>query len=344
MTKLEELEIELRGRVQGILFRVMTKRYCVKHNIRGIVANLPDGGVKIIAQGEKVELENLLGWLQKNPGISKVEGMDFSWRKIIEEFKDFRVILNGSFLKDKGKSLISLGKEIFGKGLSLVPKHVAVIPDGNRRWAREKGLIASAGHYRAGNMAHVLELFGAAKSLGVKYFSIWGFSSENWARSKGEKEALFNLLTKGVKKFEEVAKKEGIYFRHIGRKDRLPKKLILALQELENRTKNNREFFVQLCLDYGGRDEIVRAVNKIIKSKKKKIDEKEFEEFLDSKEIPNPDLVIRTSGEMRTSGFMPYQAAYSELYFCEKYFPDFGAKELKQAVKEYGRRARRFGR
>ena len=173
--------------------------------------------------------------------------------------------------------------------------------------------------------------------------SIWGFSTDNWKRSKQEQEEIFNLISSGAEKFIKDAQKNKIRFRHIGRKDRLPKKLLSLLEKLEEMTKDYTGFSVQLCLDYGGRDEIIRSINKLLKSKTKKIDEKDFEKYLDTNDLPDPDLIIRTSGEKRTSGFMPYQGTYAELYFSDLYFPDFGPKELRKAVKEFGRRNRRFG-
>jgi len=129
----------------------------------------------------------------------------------------------------------------------------------------------------------------------------------------------------------------------LGRKDRLPRKLVKALRKLEEETHDYSDFNVQLCLDYGGRDEIIRAVNKMLKSGVKKVDEKMFSDNLDSAGIPDPDLIIRTSGEKRLSGLLPFQSVYAELYFSDSYFPDFDALELRKAVKSFGNRVRRFG-
>ncbi len=223
-----------------------------------------------------------------------------------------------------------------------IPQHVVVIPDGNRRWARKHKLKLWAGHEVAGTYDNLNSLF--QERLGVKYFSIWGFSTENWERDKQEVEAIFDIIYRGLERCLQEAKKEKICFRHIGRKDRLPKKLIELLENLERETKEFREYHVLLCLDYGGRDEIIRATNKIISEKKKSVTEKEFAESLDTDGIPDPDLIIRTGGEFRLSGFMPFQSIYAELYFTKTYFPDFNAKELKKAVEEYSRRQRRFGK
>lgn len=227
--------------------------------------------------------------------------------------------------------------------INKIPKHVAIIPDGNRRWARNKGLIGTKGHKKAAEYDNVLSILDETKKLKTKFLSIWGFSTENWKRSKTEIKIIFHLILKITRKLRKDAHKNKTRFRFFGRRDRIPKKLREELENLEKETKKYKEFNVQLCLDYGGRDEIVRAVNKILKEKKKKIDEKSFEKYLDSSGIPDPDLIIRTSGEKRISGFMPFQSAYSELYFVEKNFPDFGGKDIRKAINEFGKRKRRFG-
>ncbi len=222
-----------------------------------------------------------------------------------------------------------------------LPLHVAIIPDGNRRWAKEKKLEAVAGHQRSGDK--VISILEEAKNLGIKYITLWGFSTENWQRDKKEIDFLFKLLEKGVQDIIKYSKKNNVRFRHIGRKDRLPRNLVRELEKAEKETRNFSELYVQACLDYGGRDEIVRAVNNIIRNGVKEVDEKRILEFLDFADIPDPDLIIRTSGEYRTSGFMPFQSSYSELYFTKTKFPDFSAKDLKKAIKEFSKRKRNFG-
>ncbi len=227
---------------------------------------------------------------------------------------------------------------------SKIPLHVSIIPDGNRRWAKSKGLIASEGHRRAGSYEHMKDLFESARDMGIKYLSFWGFSTENWKRDKKEIDELFSLISKAVKEWRKEAAKNKIRFRHIGRRDRLPKEIVKELESLEEETKEFSDFNVQLCLDYGGRDEIIRAMNKIINSGIKEVDESSFSKFLDTDSVPEPDLVIRTSGEIRTSGFMPFQSVYSELYFTDLHFPDFDSCELRKAVEEFGKRKRNFGK
>ena len=339
---MNEIEIEVKGRVQGVNFRFLINRFANKQGLRGYAMNREDGSVFIVAQGEKKELEKLILFVQTNPGFSKVEGLNYSWKKPTINYNEFRVVKDNGYILDKAKSLVNLGKFITGRNRHI-PQHICIIPDGNRRWAKEKGLASSLGHYKAGNYSNLVELFSEAKREGVKYISLWGFSTENWKREDREVKAVFDVIESQIKKFTKDAHKDKIRFRQIGRKDRLPKSLRKEMDKLEEETKNYSSFNVQLCLDYGGRDEIVRAVNNILKKGVKKIDEKTFEGYLDTKGIPDPDLIIRTSGEYRTSGLMPYQGAYAELYFSEKYFPDFDAKELRKAIEEFGRRQRRFG-
>lgn len=223
-----------------------------------------------------------------------------------------------------------------------MPVHLTIIPDGNRRWSRENRLKTTAGYVISGSFENIRKLFNCAKDLGVKYCSIWGFSTENWDRDKSEIDEILRVVERGIDKFLEKAHREQISFKHIGRKDRLPEKLIEKLELLEKETIDYVDFVALLCLDYGGRDEMARAVQKAI-SAGKKFDEESFMKFLDTAGIPEPELIIRTGGEKRLSGFMPYQTTYSEIYFTDKFFPDFSSEDLKEAVKWFGKRERRFG-
>lgn len=226
-----------------------------------------------------------------------------------------------------------------------IPIHISIIPDGNRRWAKEQGFRTSMGYSRGGDYEHLKSLVEEARKLGAKYFSFWGFSTENWNRDKSERDEIFKLVLRNIEKFRKDALENKLRFRHIGRKDRLPANIIAELEKLEKETERFSDFNVLLCLDYGGRDEIVRAVRKIISDKisLSEVDEKNFVKYLDTSEIPDVDLIVRTAGEMRTSGFMPFQSTYSELYFSEKYFPEFGVEDLRKAVEEFGNRKRNFG-
>ncbi|MDO8508846.1 MAG: polyprenyl diphosphate synthase [Nanoarchaeota archaeon] len=345
---MKEARIEVKGRVQGIHFRKQIRQYALESGLVGSVMNLAGGSVLIVAQGEKSKINNMIDWVMDNPGFSKVENVDINWSDIDKGVDDFKIVREGNFVSDKVKSVGRLFRRILRldniqEKFELIPKHVAIIPDGNRRWAKFRGLEPQFGHYRAGSYSNIESLLKKAKDIGVGYVSIWGFSTENWKRSDGERKAIFDLLAGGVERFIKFAHENKMRFRHIGRKDRLPSDLLKKLNRLEKETEKYKEFNVLLCLDYGGRDELLRAVNNILKEKINKIDEKDFLKYLDTKDIPDPDLIIRTSGENRLSGFMPFQSVYAELYFSEVYFPDFGVKELSEAIREYGRRQRRFG-
>lgn len=226
-----------------------------------------------------------------------------------------------------------------------VPDHIALILDGNRRWARARGLHTLQGH-RSGFEA-ARRVAQAARDLGVHTFTVWGFSTENWDRAPEEVNYLMRLFREFVRDVRREAKKEGIRFIHLGRKDRLPKDLIRLIAEVEEETKNNKKHILNAALDYGGRDEILRAVKQIIEDKvpAEKVDEKLFDSYLDTKgqPYPYPDLFIRPSGEQRTSGMLPWQMVYAEYYWESDHLPDFTPEKLREAILDYSRRRRRFG-
>lgn len=228
---------------------------------------------------------------------------------------------------------------------TVVPKHIALILDGNRRWARARGLSTFEGH-TAGFHA-TKKLARAVRELGVHTFTIWGFSTENWDRSPEEIAYLMQLLKRIVREVLRDANKEGVRFHHLGRKDRLPKDLVDLLVKAEEETKHNKKFVLNVALDYGGRDEILRAFKRIVADRvpENKINEKLIDSYLDTggQPHPNPDFFIRPSGEQRTSGLMPWQMVYSEYYWEEVCLPDFSPECLKEAILDYSRRRRRFG-
>ncbi len=229
-----------------------------------------------------------------------------------------------------------------------IPNHIAMILDGNRRWARARGLQPWEGH-KAGYEA-VQRLARASRKLGVHTFTVWAFSTENWDRPAKEIEAIFHLLRKAIADEEEEFHRDKVRFVHLGRKDRFPEDIAKGLAHLEEATAKYEGNVFNLALDYGGRDEIVRAVNKIQESRFKNQDsspitEKEFESYLDTATQPYPyvDLFIRTSGEQRTSGLLPWQMTYAEMYWETDHLPDFTPEKLKEAILDYSRRRRRFG-
>ena len=226
-----------------------------------------------------------------------------------------------------------------------IPDHIAIIPDGNRRWARAKGLPAFEGHRRGINRA--VEVSRAARDLGIHTVTLWGFSTENWDRTKDEINYLMKLYEKLVDDYLKEAKREGVRIYHLGRKDRLPKSLLKKLTFAEDSTKKNTKHIMNIALDYGGQDDIVRAAQAMVSDgvKPEKVDKGLFEKYIDTRGQPFPyiDLIIRTSGEQRTSGFLLWQSAYSETYWENDHFPDFTPEKLKAAILDYSRRRRRFG-
>lgn len=347
---MKELSIIVQGRVQGVNFRNTVKKYADSVGLKGYVQNKSDGKVMVIAQGDKDRLRDFINWLNGSPGFSKVDSISVDWRDSSGVFSDFRVEREKGFFHDRGRSLVNLFKFMARKnrienieGEKNIPQHVAIIPDGNRRWARERGLESSSGHYSAAQFDHGVSLVEEAKKNGVKCFSIWAFSTENWKRERKEVDAIFDLTLSWLNGLVNKLHEEKMRFVHVGRKDRIPEKLAARIAKIERETKLYTGFTLVLCLDYGGRDEIVRAVNKMFENREKKIDEAKILQYLDTKEIPEPDLIIRTGGEKRLSGFMLYQSAYAELYFTETYFPDFGPQQLREALDDFAQRKRRFG-
>ena len=228
---------------------------------------------------------------------------------------------------------------------TIVPDHIAIILDGNGRWARSRGLPVTKGH-EAGAEA-LKKVIRATRDWGVHTLTVWGWSTENWKRPYTEKKKIFDLIKRNIEETLDEAKREGVRFNHIGKKDRLPRDLINLITKAEAETSLNTKHTLNVALDYGGRDEILRAVRKLVSDKVsvEEIDEKLFESYLDTagQPYPNPDLFIRTSGEQRTSGYLPWQMVYTEFYFEESHLPDFTPEKLKAAIVDYSRRRRRFG-
>ena len=221
-----------------------------------------------------------------------------------------------------------------------IPKHVGIIMDGNRRWAKEKGKKSIDGHLAGAN--RIMDLAKYVFKKGVDYLSIYAFSTENFNRPKEEVDFLMNLFIKGFKKDSAFFNKENIKVVFSGRKEPLKKDVIEAMEYLSESTKNNTKGILNICLNYGGRSEIVDAVNHIIKDNLKEVDEEVINTYLYNK-LPDIDLLIRTSGEVRISNFMLWQLSYAELYFPKCYFPDFNQEEFDKALLEYTKRDRRFG-
>ncbi len=225
-----------------------------------------------------------------------------------------------------------------------IPQHIVLFPDGNRRWAKQKGIASLDGHKQGYN--NLLDFSEWCKNRGVKVLTAFGFSTENWNRTKEEVDYLMNLLEKCLVDNMEKYNKDGVKVRVIGQKERLPESLQKSIKTTEKSTENNSNLFLNLAISYGGKWDILQAIKRIIQDKipLDEIDENLFENYLSTAGLPTPDLIIRAGGEMRMSNFVLWQGAYSELYFCQKLWPDFTEKDLDLALEEFDKRQRRFGK
>ncbi len=219
--------------------------------------------------------------------------------------------------------------------------HVAIIMDGNGRWAKRRGLPRIEGH-RVG-ARKVEKVVEWASDLGVDYLTLYAFSTENWRRPESEIRFLFRLFVDFMRSKVEKMKREGVRIRIMGRKEELPREVVDVWDWIEKETKDGKKITTIIALNYGGRAEIVDAVNSILKEGLESVDEETFRRYLYLPDVPDPDLVIRTSGEMRISNFLLWQIAYSELYFLKKYWPDFEKEDLEKALEDFSKRERRFG-
>ena len=227
--------------------------------------------------------------------------------------------------------------------LKHLPQHVAIIMDGNGRWAKQRGLPRLAGHRQGVNTTQkVVEIFMEYK---IPYLTLYAFSTENWNRPQREIDGIFKILEERLEEGIKFAQENGIRIRHLGKPDGLPLRLREKVKRALELTHNNTRMTVSLAFNYGGRDEIVEAVRRLVLGciSPQDINEKLFSQYLYTADIPDPDLVIRTGGEMRLSNFLIWQSAYAEIYFTPVLWPDFGKKEIDKALIAYSQRQRRFG-
>lgn len=226
---------------------------------------------------------------------------------------------------------------------------LAIIPDGNRRWAKKRLLPAATGHLEGAN--NFRKIIRAASDRGIRYLTFYAFSTENWKRSKQEVSALMNIFSDFMEEYINRPDDGGrrVRVRIIGDRSELSEKLLGDIEKIEKLTADNDGITVNVCISYGSRDEIAGSVRKLCRKCAEgsldpdQVDEKMISEGLFAPDTPDPDLIVRTSGELRLSNFLLWQAAYSELYFADCYWPDFDEKELDKALDEFGRRKRRFG-
>lgn len=222
--------------------------------------------------------------------------------------------------------------------------HLGIIMDGNRRWAKNRGLPSLEGHRRGYNKMKKATQWCIDRGIGA--LTVYAFSTENWDRSKKEVEYLMNLFRQALTKDIEEIDKQGARFKVIGQKERLALDIQKMIEQAEAKTKNNKKLLFQVAISYGGRPEIIQAIKRIVKQKipAEKITENLLEKNFWTAGAPDPDLIIRTSGEHRLSNFLLWQSAYSELLFIKKHWPAFAEKDLDSAIEEFNRRQRRFGK
>ena len=229
----------------------------------------------------------------------------------------------------------------------VIPNHVAIILDGNGRWAQKKGMPRTYGHVKG--CENLEKICSVAKELGVKYLTVYAFSTENWKRSKEEVDALMKLFRNYMKKCIKISRDNKMQVRVIGDPTAFDPDLQEKIKELEEYSSQYDELYFQIALNYGSRDEIKRAVQKMaedVKAEKlnpEEISEQTISDYLDTKGLPDPDLLIRTSGEERLSNFLMWQLAYTEFYFTDVAWPDFNKAEFEKAIAKYNQRDRRFG-
>ena len=228
-----------------------------------------------------------------------------------------------------------------------IPKHIVIIPDGNRRWSHGKKLTLLHGYSEG--IERLGDLLKWCNEFDIRMLSLWGFSTENFNRDQSEVDTLISLFNSKLREAltHDEYHKHKVRVRFYGRRDMFPLYIQHQISELEKSTKNYHNFFLNILLGYGGRQELVDAAKAIAKDYKNKnpdqIDERVFSSHLNTGDLPDPDLIIRTSGEQRLSGLLPWQSAYSELYFSKKLWPDFSKRDLKKAIDEFSRRKRRYG-
>ena len=224
----------------------------------------------------------------------------------------------------------------------IIPTHVAMIMDGNRRWAKKRMLPTNLGHSQGAKTLEKIAI--ACQERGIKYLTVFAFSTENWRRSEEEVNYLMKLLAENISDFDKRFENDDVRIRLVGDINGLPKDLQEGILKIEERTKEKRGLTVNVAINYGGRAEIVHAIQKMKEDGIDDITEEAVNKYMYTYDAPDPDLIIRTAGEQRLSGFLIWQSAYSEFYFTDVLWPDFDEKELDKAIDEFNNRKRNFGK
>ncbi|MGI8482918.1 MAG: polyprenyl diphosphate synthase [Thermomicrobiales bacterium] len=245
-------------------------------------------------------------------------------------------------MADSDRSLSATSNAI-APAATRVPRHVAIIMDGNGRWAASRGLARIEGHERG--TENIRQITQTAGELGIEYLTLWAFSTENWRRPREEVDGILSILSHAIDSETEELHRQGAQLRHIGELDALEPDLQASIRNAIELTSKNTRLVLTLAFNYGGRQEVLQAIRQVVRDglSPEEITEESIASRLFTKDIPDPDLIIRTSGEYRMSNFLIWQAAYAELFFSPKFWPDFGPEDLRDATADYARRERRFG-
>jgi undecaprenyl diphosphate synthase len=337
----------VKGRVQGVTYRKFVKELADTYGYFGYVQNQSDGSVFVLITNPDKYFEKFVERISIGSKFSIVNSIKISSDTTIQEtFSNFSIIKSNNIILDQANSMKNLIKTILQKPeINDKPiHHIAIIPDGNRRWAKAKGLPVVIGHKVSSDFAHILDFLEVGKKYNIDFVTIWAFSTENWKRPIEEVDYLMKLLIDRVVEGKEILMEKNIVFKWLGNPDKLSDEILKDIKMLEDSTKNNTGMTIQLALNYGGRDEIISAVNRTLDLGIKKVTDEEFDKILNVNNIPNPDIIVRTGGENRLSGFMLFNCGYSELFFTKTLFPDFGTLELESIIKEYYNRKRNFGK
>ena len=338
---MKTIRVAFRGRVQGVFMRKYVKRCADRAGVVGTAENKKSGEVEVFACGTEDALNAFIEECKKGSLLAHIESVKvYVTHEDLSDAKGFTIIRSStSVIGDKCAAFLTWfqTRVLQRNAFSVLPQHVVIIPDGNRRFAKRFGWLPFAGHSRGSD--RMVELVEVLFALDIPYVTAWGFSTENWKREKAEVDALMNIFLTSLYGYEKWCVKYDIRFYHFGRTDRIPIELREALAQLEEKTKSYSTYHLAFAIDYGGEDEVVRATEKMIRA-----GDTSLLPYLDSKQFPDVDLVIRTGGEQRTSGMMPLSTMYAEYIFSPLYFPQFTVGELYKALKVFERRKRRFGR
>jgi len=340
MAKIECMEIKICSSVKNTSFKKEIVHKATELGITGFISTEEEHTSFIHAEGFAQALQNLLSWVSKGAHTSNDRQLTVTWEnptKVYEKFAIAKYMIPSVNIPGSPQST-ELEKETNIPKAFSPPKHVALIPRGSYIWAKLRHLDQSKGYQVT---AQALSgLIPTLQELKIKYFSVIIFSSLSWKLPTKEVRNLLDLIYRWIDSFQPILNKNKIKFTTIGRKDRLPAKLVELIKKIENNTKNNKKMNIVFAIDYSGRDEILRCINTLIDKKLPRVDEKSFSTALDTSGIPDPEIIITTAGKLSLDDFLPWQSIKSMIYSSSKYFPDFTPEDLKEILVKYFKRTK----